>query len=377
MAETSIKIRLLLHALDRTGPPMLARSLAQWMRSEHPKLTIEVISFRGGPLIADFVELGPVHVLIDPHEAWDHGAPRPERMAVAARRASSAGSADVMLAVSVAAGQVLPYLPDPAPPLVTWSVEQGEDLHWIDAPLGLRGRTERWLAGSAGTLAELEPRLDSAQIHLAPEFVPTEPAPDPETVAHCRRSLGAVDADGLLIIGAGIATRRKAPDLFLEAALHARRSGREQDRYVWIGGEQDALFPTLLSEVDRLGLESLRFIGGVENVAPWLASADVLLHPARLDSFPLVCLHAASVGTPVVGFSGAGGLEEMLGDSLVAAPYPDVSGLVDQIESLRDPLVRSSTAERQADRVRARHTTDVAGQAVLTHLVQVAEGQRS
>jgi glycosyltransferase involved in cell wall biosynthesis len=35
---------------------------------------------------------------------------------------------------------------------------------------------------------------------------------------------------------------------------------------------------------------------------PWLAAADVMLHPARLDAFPLVCLHAAFAGTPTIRF---------------------------------------------------------------------------
>ena len=176
------------------------------------------------------------------------------------------------------------------------------------------------------------------------------------------------------MLGAGIATNRKAPDLFIEAALHARRSGDAPDRFVWIGGEHDALFPSLLAEVDRLGLDDVRFVGNVEDVDPWLAAADVLLHPARLDSFPLVCLHAALAGTPVVGFLGVGGLEEMLDDSLVAAPYPDVPALVERLDSLRDPLRRSSVAARQAERVRARHTAEVAAGTILRHLVQVAEG---
>ena len=376
MPDRSLRIRLLLHALDRTGPPMLARSLARWLQTEHPDHTLEIVSFRGGPLIGDFIELGPVHVLLESSEAWDHHEPRPERAVAVRERASSVGGADVMLAVSVAAGQVLPYLPQPEPPLVTWSVEQGEDLHWIDQPVGLEEKTVRWLAGSTGTLDELDVRLPGVDVHLAPEFVPSGPPTDRAVVAHCRRSLDT-PSGGLLVVGAGIATTRKAPDLFIEAALHTHRTGRSQDRFVWIGGERDALYLKLLAEVDRLRLDNVRFLGNVEDVVPWLAAADILLHPARLDSFPLVCLHSTLAGTPVVGFLGAGGLEEMLGDALVAAPYPDLAGLVDGIDTLRDPRVRSSVADRQRSRVRARHIAEVAAGDVLLHLTQVAEGSRS
>ena len=376
MTARPMRIRLLLHALDRTGPPMLARSLARWLQAEHPDHTLEIVAFRGGPLIGDFIEFGPVHVLLEPHEPWDHRGPRPDRATRVRERASSVGDADVMLAVSVAAGQVLPYLPQPDPPLVTWSVEQGEDLHWIDQPIGLEERSVRWLAGSSGTLSELRDRLPGVDIHLAPEFVPSHPTTDRAVIAHCRRSLGT-RPDGLLVVGAGIATRRKAPDLFIEAALHAHRTGRLQDRFVWIGGENDALHPKLLAEVDRLRLDNIRFLGNVEDVVPWLAAADILLHPARLDSFPLVCLHAALAGTPVVGFVGVGGLEEMLGDALVAVPYPHLPGLLEGIDSFREPSVRSAVAERQRSRVRAGHISEVAAGEVLMHLANVAGGSLS
>ncbi|MCZ7629279.1 MAG: hypothetical protein M5U19_09520 [Microthrixaceae bacterium] len=61
-----MRIRLLLHALDRTGPPMLALTLARWIRREHPEHSIHTVSFRGGPLLGDLVQIGSVHVLTDP-----------------------------------------------------------------------------------------------------------------------------------------------------------------------------------------------------------------------------------------------------------------------------------------------------------------------
>lgn len=351
---------------------MLALAFARWICSAHPEHSVHTVSFRGGPMLTDFVEFGSVHVLLDPHETWDHDTPPDGRLPTVTARAAAAPAADVMLAVSVAAAQCLPYLPEPKPPLATWSVERGEDLHWLHGPLRLKETTLLWLAGSVNTSEELRDLLDDAEVHLAPEFVDEPPLPDATTREHYRRSLDA-PADGLLVLGVGISTMRKGPDLFIEAAVQSRRTLGSRDRFVWIGGENDDLFPRLLSEVDRLCPEPVRFLGNVEDVVPWLAAADVLLHPARLDAFPLVCLHSALAGTPVVGFSGVGGLPEMFGDSFIGAPYPDLSGLVRSLDTLRDPATRTSVAEAQRERVRSGHTTGAVADQVLSQLHQAAQ----
>lgn len=370
---SSPSVRVLVHALDRTGPPMLALAFLRWVRQHRPDASISVVAFRGGALLDTFSDVAPTHVLVDPSEPWDHTAPDPERLATTRHRAAALAPADVMLSVSVAGGQVLPSLPDPIPPLVTWSVEQGEDLHWIDDPIGLRDGTARWLAGSAGTEAELRERLGAdASIHLAPEFIADSGRPDDAAIAHRRASLGA-GPDDLLVLGAGIATVRKAPDLFVEAAV---RSGRVHPdrRFVWLGGEHDTMFTTVVAESRRLGIDTVRFLGNVVDVEPWLAAADVLLHTARLDAFPLVCLHAALMGTPVVGFSGVGGLAEMFGPAALTAPYPDLTGLLDHVDRLRDPDERRRAGAAQAARVRASFTSDEAAPTVWRHLEEIAGG---
>lgn len=340
--------RIALHALDRTGPPVLARGWLRWLTTERPDDEVEVVAFRGGPLLDDLLRLAPVHVLLDPSEPWDHAQPDTERVAEVRRRAGRLAPADVTLLVSVAAGQALPYTSDGGE-TVAWVVEQGEDLHWLAPPLQLADRVDRWLAGSDGTRADLAGRgIEVAAV--APEFVET-PEVGADVAARCRGAAGVAD-DGLLVVGAGIATRRKAPDLFVEVALaHGRDRTRPPATFVWLGGERDPLFDRLRAEVDRLGLRGVRFAGDVVDVTPWLAAADVLLHPARLDAFPLVCVTAAALGTPVVGFSGAGGLEEMFGSAFVGAPYPDVAALADQLRSLADPGARRRAGEGQREAV--------------------------
>lgn len=363
--------RILVHALDRTGPPMLARALVRWIRSNRPADAVQVVAFRGGDLISDMATTSPVEVVLEPSEPWDHDRPAAERVRELQERLRSIPTADATLLVSVSAGQALDLLGSGGP-IVTWVVEQGEDLHWLDPPLNITGRTDLWLAGSDGTRSELLQRLADShpgrpgppEVHIAPEFIEDQGV-DPDVAATCRAEL--VGNEEHLVIGAGIGTYRKAPDLFVEIALawHRRQTGSA--RFIWLGGEADPMIPLLRSEVSRLGLEFVRFVDSVPEIDTWLAAADVFLHPARLDAFPLVCLHAAFAETPVVAFSNRAGMEEMFGPSFVGAGYPDVNTMADQVQRMLTPDA-GTVASAQHERVTSRFSSEAAAPILYEHL---------
>ena len=373
--------RIALHALDRTGPPMLARAFVEWIVANRREVELEIVAFRGGELLDEFVRLAPTHVLLDPSEHWDHRAPDPGRVREIGRRAHGLGEVDATLLVSVSAGQVLPYLPPSSSPVAAWVVEHGEDLHWVDGPLDLAGRVSTWFAGSEGTRVELADRfgigartegLGAERVAVIPEFIATPSAAPEGMVSNCRAALGA-RPDEVIVLGAGIATPRKAPDLFVEVAALCARRGEDRFRFVWLGGERDPMFAAVRAEIDRLDLDNVRLMGSVVDIDPWCAAADVFLHPARLDAFPLVCLHAAVQGTPVVGFSGAGGLVEMFGDGFRGAPFPDVAGLADAVTALADPAERGALGRTQCGAVLERFTSRWAASTMFEALSAVSD----
>ena len=360
-------LRLVVHALDRTGPPVLARSLLRWLRSEHGDIDVDVVAFRGGELLHDIARLAPVRVALDPEEDWDVEHPSSERIDQLAHRLGELPAVDASLLVSVSSGAALPLLGGETGPIVTWAVEQEEPF-----PPGLVDRTDLWLGGSNGTVENLRRRLPAGTpMGLAPEFVePSAHLTVPER-RRLRLALGA-GPDEILVLGAGIATHRKAPDLFAEVALACARRNDARFRFAWLGGERDPLFHAVRDESARLGLDRLRLHGSVPDVTPWFAAADVFLHPARFDAFPLVCLHAANAGTPVLAFSGAGGVTEMFGPTFRGAPYPDVVGLTDQLLSLADPAARRAVAAAQQAHVVQRYLADVAAPALLEQVRPIA-----
>ena len=106
------RLRVLLHAADRTGPPMLARALLRQVSSDHPEVQADVVAFRGGEMLAELEALGPVTVLLHDHEAWDHAAPDPVRVAELEAVTGALDRPDAVLLVSISGGQCLPYFPE-------------------------------------------------------------------------------------------------------------------------------------------------------------------------------------------------------------------------------------------------------------------------
>ncbi len=357
--------RIVVHALDRTGPPVLALTWLRWLRREHPGDAADVVAIRGGVMQADFEELADVVVLVAPNAALPHGA---ERTRLFGPFRSSLPDVDATLLVSVAAGPALAALP--AGPVATWCVEAGSDLHWVETEPELTQRTDQWLAGSQVSANEIESRLSGCRVHLVPEFVDPARPGGPERRAYARHVLSGGTA-GLVVVAAGIATWRKAPDLFVEVALAHSRAGRSPACFAWIGGDSDELHQAVSIEADRTG-SPVRFVPAVADIDTFLSAADVLLHTARLDSFPLVCLHAATAGTPVVSFRGTGGPDEMFGPTLRGADFPDVVGLAHAIDELSDPTARAEAATQQRERVSARWVTEVGAPVLLQHLRETA-----
>ncbi len=110
--------------------------------------------------------------------------------------------------------------------------------------------------------------------------------------------------------------------------------------------------------VETLGLaEAVRYVGVVDEVAPLLKAADVLLLPSETESFGLVALEAMASGVPVVA-SDVGGLPEVVEHGVTGflAPVGDVDAMAGYcLQLLADCASTrrySAAARAQAARVR-------------------------
>lgn len=137
--------------------------------------------------------------------------------------------------------------------------------------------------------------------------------------------------------------------------IFARVAHEIDARLVLIGDGPDA--PLALDLATELGVaERVQFVGIVDQVAPFLAAADLFLLPSSTESFGLVALEAMASGVPVIA-SNVGGIPEVVEDAVTGylAGPDDIDRMVERsIALLRDDVLHAVFAEAARKRARER-----------------------
>ena len=343
------------HDASRTGAPLLLLTFLRWVRRS-TDTEVQLVLWRGGPLVDAFAEVADVTVL-HPPPGRRSGAEtadavlaklgRAERVAAwrAGRRLRVAPH-DVCLLNGAGSALVAPHLP-PAR-TVSW-------VHELDRGLtfSLRGPGRERFLGAESVVAVADVVADrlvdgwgvdrdrvTVLRGCLPDRVPggrqIDPGEGPPLVAS---------------VGAG--SWRKGIDLFVDVAAGVRE--RQADvRFAWVGP---------LDEPLRSDLVELP--GEVADPTPWYERMAVFCATAREDPFPLVGLEAGAAGVPIVAFD-SGGISELLADGRgTVVPPQDVDAMADAVVSaLADPPSTGPLREHVA----AHHTIDVMGPALWEQL---------
>jgi glycosyltransferase involved in cell wall biosynthesis len=181
-----------------------------------------------------------------------------------------------------------------------------------------------------------------------------------------RREMG-VEPDQILILSVGryVADKGYSEIAKAAAALRARFPGA---RYVWVApvfvGESEVLPADLPESVGAGGLVQLT--GYIENIAPILLAADVLVHASHREGVPRVLMEAAAMGVPIVA-SDIPGCREVVRDKETALLFRahdtrDLTAVLEQ--ALSDPIALQERAERAAADVRARFSQEALSERV-------------
>ena len=121
----------------------------------------------------------------------------------------------------------------------------------------------------------------------------------------------------------------------------ARVHAEVDSRLILVGDGPDATVARELGE--ELGvLDDMKFVGVVDQVAPLLAKADLLLLPSSNESFGLVALEAMASGVPVIA-SDIGGIPEVVthGETGFLSPVGDAESMAQHaIALLKDEPLR-------------------------------------
>jgi UDP-glucose:(heptosyl)LPS alpha-1,3-glucosyltransferase len=145
-------------------------------------------------------------------------------------------------------------------------------------------------------------RVEPGKLHVIYNGVDTEHYHPRERAAARQRErdrLGVAPADTLLaFVGSGFS--RKGLDTLLESmALATRAAAVPSLRLVVVGRDRE--LPRYVALARRLGLaERVSFVGGVEEVRPYYAAADLLVLPTFYDPFPNVVPEALAMGIPAI-----------------------------------------------------------------------------
>ena len=135
--------------------------------------------------------------------------------------------------------------------------------------------------------------------------------------------------------------------------VFARAAAELPARLVLVGDGPD-LGPAVDLARELGVLDRVRLIGVVDDVAPYLRGADLLLLPSRNESFGLVALEALAAGIPVIA-SRVGGLPEVVQHGVSGYLFPpgDVEGMARKAAAvLRDRPLAERLGAAGAERAR-------------------------
>lgn len=324
-----------LHAAERTGPPVFALRFLRWLREVRPGWRTDTLFLdAGGELVDDFAALGRVIVrdpATSPAHPWLGGRINDRRLRAELR---GLGPLDLVHVHCAGSMWVLPLLPDAPVICHLHELSVGLDYHLSPGARRHLVRADRYVAVADAVRTEFLSRFDvpAERVDRQWGFVDSDALrvePD--------RAAARAEGDDFLVIASGVRHWRKAPELFLRVAHRARTRFPDRHwRFVWIGGGSAGTPDTYASLTDDgPNGPPVVFIDHVDEPLPVLAAADVFVLTAREDAFPLVCVEAASLGRPIITFDN-GGTSELLraGGCGKVIPYPDVDAMVDALEYL-------------------------------------------
>lgn len=389
MTEKTLKVLFLSQDATRTGAPIYLLRLLRWLH-RNTRVEIHLLSVRGGELLPHF------QAVAVSAQVWDDPAAtsspcltrvqrlfgarlllgRPHREQVIHRL--RALNVDLIYANTTAVTRLLQELiARLAKPFVWHLHETSSMIRTFAGPAfpAIASRARRIIVVSNYNRDEVINlfKVPEGQVALQYPFIDqAEFSADDRSSAGALRAELGIDPDDFLVGACGPLTFVKGPELFILLAREVmQRLPRRKIRFLWLGGDcAGPDYRVLTKSLERLGLSgAVAFVGARSEPFRYFAMFDLFVLCSREDSFPLVVLENAYLGTPTLCFAQSGGISEFVApDCGVTVGYLDIVGMAAEIIRLaedHDELARLGRNAR--DRVR-RFSVDAAAPAVYALL---------
>lgn len=165
-------------------------------------------------------------------------------------------------------------------------------------------------------------------------------AASPEAVERVRSG----HAGRLLVVHVGaLVQRHKGQHVIIDAARRIHPSDTEIDFLLLGEGPDEAALRERAA-----GLDNVHFLGFRDDVADYIAAADIILYPSMEEGLGSALLDAMAAGKPIVA-SNTGGIPEIVGhgDNGLLAQPGDVEAIVEALLRLgADPQLRERMGAR-------------------------------
>ena len=164
--------------------------------------------------------------------------------------------------------------------------------------------------------------------------------------------------DCKVVLAVAYGDYRKGIDLFLAVAADVLNH-ETNCRFLWVGDIAEEMRSAVETKLNNPVLrQNVIMIPFQCDLSDYYAGADIYLMTSREDPFPCVVMEAMAAGTPVIGFTGAGGFEELLipGQTGITVPYQDIEAMsAAVIEWLNSVETLRSYGENSAELIRTQH----------------------
>jgi len=222
-------------------------------------------------------------------------------------------------------------------PVVMWWQQMVPAGHWIDrAATALPAdAVGAWSQAAMQAQRRLRPRRDTFVVH------PGVPDPGRPTAGErnaARRRL-AIPAERRVLVIVGRLQPWKRQDRFIAAVAALRAQGLDVHAIV-VGGAAFGLSEDYAAGLaplgERLGIgDRVLFTGQVDDVAPYLDCADVLVNASDVEPFGNVLIEAMAKAVPVIAVA-AGGPAEIVVDGVsgILVPSSDSTVLAEALAGL-------------------------------------------